>query len=178
MKAVTGGNVFKAVQFNYRCKIKKTLLQSVCCLASICFRRQQTCCISETPRWLWFCSNISVPLLLFLLCCARISRWLTTAQVVSQEGLRDQSLLCNFTFPVDLPPVFFLFFFFLLRSTCSRAFTPVGLLVRQTQQFDKCTSQLLWSTKKRPDWQLDGKDDDYEGSLTTQSEANWQWRVC
>lgn len=70
------------------------------------------------------------------------------------------------------------FSFFLLRSTCSRAFTPVGLLVRQTQQFDKCTSQLLWSTKKRPDWQLDGKDDDYEGSLTTQSEANWQWRVC
>lgn len=38
---------------------------------------------------------------------------------------------------------------------------PVGLLVRQTQQFEECTSKFLSSTNASPDWQLDGKDNDY-----------------
>lgn len=36
------------------------------------------------------------------------------------------------------------------RSTCCRAFAPVGPLVRQTPQFDKCTSRLLLNTKAVP----------------------------
>lgn len=38
-------------------------------------------------------------------------------------------------------------------------------------------SAPLEHNKSSSDWQLYGKDDDYQSSLTTQSEANWQRRL-
>lgn len=74
---------------------------------------------------------------------------------------------CNFTFPVDSAPV--------LQEPL--AAVPSPLLSRLSDKPSGLMSAPHSSSstqKPSPDWQLDGKDDDYEGSLTTQSEANWQ----
>lgn len=73
----------------------------------------------------------------------------------------------NFTFPVDSVPV----------SSAALAVMlspPSGSLSDKRSSLTSAPLSSSSTQRLSPDWQLDGKDDDYKGSLTTQSETNWQ----
>ena len=108
----------------------------------VCLSSEEFLICSE----LWF--KHLCPLPLFVLRCPRLSRWLTAARFPVTGGkcedLQDPPLfslpLCNFTLPVDSAPV--------SEERLLSCFHPRRAAA--CQQFDKCTSRLLPSTKAVP----------------------------